>query len=306
MEKQEIFRKSNAIKRMLNLLEGKRNSKNALYRSLLLSKDILFYSFIKPQDGLKMITKLRYKKTVSRMLFEVCSACQNTCEHCAHKVLRSTYQGYQLSLEDLKKFIYYTKKSRYHIGRLSIHGGGEPLLWKHFNEGIKLLHKSRLINWIDVTSNGQLLHKITPETWGYIDEMIISTYPPFDELPLLKKLQNKYGDKIKIAKMDGFVSLPKKKYENTLPCECVCAGPMFIKDKVFLFCGPPLFNALKLMDVDVFDNSWLYSFMGKNYLDKWDPKKTGNLKFCEYCWANNTILNQLEPAKHRQTSKKNK
>ncbi len=248
-------------------------------------------NFIK-RDYNRIIKK---KRIIGRLLFEVCSSCQNNCKLCVHEGVRSKYNDYQLSIEELKDFIYYTENSHYYIEYLYIHGAGEPTLWEHFNEGIKLLHDSSSINNIYVVSNGLSLDRIHDTTWKYIQALHVSLYPSFDKYELLKSLQRKYGDKITVNITKEFKELPIKGYENTIPCECGCYGPMFIKDMIFLFCGPPLFNAAELKGVDIFGFPELYTRIGLNYLAEFSKNKIGNLDFCKYCFANTNIKTTYRP-----------
>ena len=48
-------------------------------------------------------------KVINALQFNVCSACQNNCEHCFNKETRLIYKDHQMSLEELEKFIYYTE-----------------------------------------------------------------------------------------------------------------------------------------------------------------------------------------------------
>jgi len=267
----------------LKKIEAKRDSKNPFWKILVFTKD-LFFRITELLDYLK----LSDKKIIKQMMFEVCSPCQNNCKFCTHSGLISNDPDYQLSIEELKKFIYYTHKSGYYIKRLKIHGPGEPTLWKYFNEGIKLLYESNLIKDIIVETNGGFLDRIHNSTWRYISEFFVSIYPESD-CRLLKEKQKIYGDKIILNYKERFWKQPSRKYENTIPARCICPGPMFIKDKIFLYCGPPVFNAANLADTNIFENTELYTSIGLNYMDKFDENKMGNLKFCEYCWANANI-----------------
>jgi uncharacterized Fe-S cluster-containing radical SAM superfamily enzyme len=164
----------------------------------------------------------------------------------------SEFKGYQLSLEELGKFIDSTKKSDYFIEELSIHGAGEPLLWDHFEEGIKVLKNSGVIGKIIVTTNGLLLDKIYDETMSSIDMLSVSVYPGYQNYALLNEKKAKYKEKIEINLVSKFIAKPVRKY-SLMPGICSCPGPMFIKDKIFLYCGPPVFDAANLKGVDIFE-----------------------------------------------------
>jgi hypothetical protein len=56
--------------------------------------------------------------------------------------------------------------------------------------------------------------------------------------------------------------------------------------KVFLYCGPPVFDAAKLMGVDIWEMQELYVDLEEGYLDNYKPGKQGNMEICRHCWAN--------------------
>jgi len=226
---------------------------------------------------------------IKQMKFEVVGSCQNHCFSCAHDDMMSTYKGYQLSLEELGHFVDCTRISDYFIEVLYIHGIGEPLLWKHFNEGVKVLKESGFIGKIFVYTNGYLLDRISDEAWAFIDSVVVSLYPNYKNIELLNELKNKYQDKLNIAPVVSFNAKLLKGYKKRIPCFCGCSGPMFVKDKVFRYCGPPVFDAAKLKGINMFDQHDLYLNMIPNYLDNYDEKKIGNMELCNYCWANTNI-----------------
>jgi hypothetical protein len=167
----------------------------------------------------------------------------------------SHYKDYQLSLEELENFITLTKESGYYIEELHMHGIGEPLLWKHFDVGIARLKKSGVIDRISLISNGLLLDKIRDETWEYIDSLLVSIYPDFPKREELVKLKELHGDKIILMNSSEFSLKPARRYKGKIPCDCKCSGPMFVKDKIFLHCGPPAFDAAAVKGVDMFSLS---------------------------------------------------
>lgn len=228
-------------------------------------------------------------KKIESIMVEVCASCQNKCIFCAHNGMISAYGGYQLEIKELEKFIDYTKDSGYFFEIMHVHGIGEPLLWNHFDEGMKLLKKSDIAGKIIVTTNGLLLDKIRDETWQHIDLLSVSVYPDYPKRSLLQEKKDKYKDKIQINLTTLFRAKPIRGYHHKIPCYCICHGPMFVKDKIFLYCGPPVFDAAKLSSMDIFKCRELYVEIKPNYLESFDEEKIGNIKFCNYCCANGNI-----------------
>ena len=266
----------------------RRKTANVILRIIFIFYDLILENknFEFRKRLFRFFNKLKYNRIIDHMMIEVCSVCQNDCEFCCNSSLIKYDKAYQLSLEELKTFTYYTKKSKYYVEKININGAGEPTLWKYLNEGMKLLHDSRIAKSIVLETNGQSLNRINNKTWKYLSKVIISDYPSNESINLR---QQRFKEKIDFINRDLFRVLPNKKHEDTIPCFCICPGPMFVKDKVFLYCGPPVFNAADIMRVGVSDQNELYAKVELNYMDKLDEKKIGNLQLCEYCWANSNI-----------------
>lgn len=236
---------------------------------------------------------------IPQMKLEVRSMCQYDCEMCAHGEQRKLLKKYELSLEDLQRFLDATRDSGYFVDNIRIHGPGEPLLWHHFNEGVQMLKASGVVGTVFVATNGLLLHKISEEAWACIDEMRVSVYGPFDRFDILDEAKARYPDKVHVNKAEEFRILPPPGAEAPIPCACWCDGPMLLGDRLFLYCGPPVFAAAKDMGRDAMEDPELSVTVGPNYLDAVDPTKFGNLEYCKRCWANGNF--QLETAPQKTT-----
>ena len=226
------------------------------------------------------------RRVVTSMKFEVATACQFDCAECAHGEMRSATKKYQMTLEQVKKFIYFTEKSNYYIERLQIHGPGEPFLWKYFDDAMLLLSQSKSIGKIEITTNGMALDRIQDSTWDLIDVVDVSVYAEAQSLNLQDAL-SKHKDKLRLNKMDGFIRRVRaEEVPIRIPCGCLCSGPMVFGDFVFLSCGPPMFEAAAFTGKDVFSLKELCVDLSENYLDTFDIRKIGNMELCQYCWAN--------------------
>jgi hypothetical protein len=227
---------------------------------------------------------------IKQIKLEVCSPCQNDCLMCAHGSLRQFSKAYQLSLKQLERFLFYTKKSGYFIENLRIHGPGEPLLWKHLNQGLKMIHNSGVVGTIFIATNGHAISNINESSWEYIDEIRVSIYPDFKLDEQLIALTKKKEEKIDLINIDSFIYV---EIDSTgcapVPCICKCQGPMVYGDIIYLFCGPPLFEAVQKMKRDIIDFPELSSEIGLNYLEQFNEKLIGNLDCCCYCWANSNF-----------------
>ena len=245
--------------------------------------------------------KSRNIKNIPEFKIEVCSVCQNDCIHCAHGGLRKNTKNYHLSLENVMHFIQATEMSGYLIERLSIHGSGEPLLWKHLNEGIRFFKASANIKEIEITTNGLALTNLKDVTWDCIDRIMISVYNKKQE-NLIKSNFEKNLYKIKVLPQKRFVSLLKDKSDAApIPCKCICDGPMLIGNKIFLYCGPPVFDAAEIINKNIWELKHLYTDVKKDYLTFLDPHLKGNMELCRYCFSNANYLAKGIKVKHSST-----
>ena len=236
-------------------------------------------------------------RIIERMLLEVCSTCQYDCKYCCHEEAINLYKNFHLTLEELDKFLYYTKKSKYFIKEICIHGLGEPTLWKHLNEGIKILHESEVIGGIVMLSNGASIKNIEEETFGYTSKIRISNYPDSNKNDLLLSLKERFPEKIIIEDIQEFQKPPDRPYLGTIPCKCICPLPTFIKDKIF-YCNGSAFGAAKLKGVNVFDCHEVYCELKENYLEDFMFNKERNYDLCQYCRSNSNIAKHLKSCKH--------
>lgn len=225
--------------------------------------------------------------TIFELKLEVSSPCQNDCELCAHADLMRHIKGYQLSLEKLDRFLYYTERSNYFIRSLSIHGPGEPFLWKHLNEGLIRLKRSRSIGWVTMVTNGLLLDRITDEAMGCLDRLFISVYANYNREELLKSFHARYGPRVSLWDGTYFwehASSPAQTAPATGGCNC--SGPMLYDDFLFPYCGPPVFGAAKAKGVDPMTVAHLATPVGPNYMSGYNARLVGRMDICRYCWAN--------------------
>jgi hypothetical protein len=225
--------------------------------------------------------------TIFEFKLEVSSPCQNDCELCAHADLMRHIKGYQLSLEKLDRFLFYTERSNYFIRSLSIHGPGEPFLWRDMNEGLKMLKRSKAIGWVTMVTNGLLLDRIRDDAMACLDRLFVSVYANYNRAEFLQGFRAKWKEKVSL--WDGTYfwehsADPRQSVPATGGCNC--GGPMLYDDKIFPYCGPPVFGAAKNKGVDAMSIPNLWVPLGPNYLARYNPRLVGRMDICRTCWAN--------------------
>jgi len=246
----------------------------------------------------------RQPTIIARMFFEVCGACQNDCAECQHRNMRWRYPNYQLELADLMNFITITRESNYQIYRLTINGIGEPLLWRHFNEGVRLLRASGIVNEIELYTNGQAIETIEPLTWECLTRVQIdaytSVYPDKQVTPAMFKVWENWHDKIKAHWVGGFRKCVTERHPETMPATCDSPGPMYCDGRIWPWCGAVVFDACALASSDPMALSVPCEV---GYMDSYETRKAGELSECDCCNANHALLKAAEGVEHTQKKK---
>lgn len=240
--------------------------------------------------------------TIFEFKLEVSSPCQNDCELCAHADLMRHIKGYQLSLEKLDRFLFYTERSNYFIRSLSIHGPGEPFLWKDLNEGLRMLKRSPAIGWVTMVTNGLLLDRITDDGMACLDRLFISVYANYNRHELINAFRAKHRTKVSLWDGTYFwehAADPRQTAPATGGCNCV--GPMLYDDRIFPYCGPPLFGAARAKGVDPLAIPNISVPVGPNYLSLYNARLVGRMDICRYCWANPNFRGQWRENDPRKT-----
>ena len=216
------------------------------------------------------------------------TVCQNRCKECITHHAMADHAGYQMTIEQVKALLQTLKQGRYWIAEVHLNGLGEPTLWKNFNEGIQLLGKSQNIGRISVVTNGKSLHLVDKKTCKYIHVFMLSAYPGPELDGITATLKAKGAPMMNMPR-DKFYYLPRRHYPGTIPTKCICPGPMYLDGNIMLHCGAPNLYACKLAgatpNLVPCVNGW-----GENF----QKHLQGNMPICEYCPANQRIIDQSE------------
>lgn len=250
-------------------------------------------------------------KRVFHCMLQVCSACQQDCHGCVTEIARHRFPDYHMSLEAIENFLRVVQDSDYFFSRLWINGFGEPLLWKHLEEGIKILSKSKHIGSLLIRSNGLNTGAVSQDVLSSITELSLSKYKTNREE--IDELVAKHGSRIKVLAPAKFIKL--KGWSADIPCSCICSGPCIIEDTALVYCGSVIFSrdttirlqkAGKITEEDVQNltyNNWVEYVkkflpdngvvkVQKGFLDSIlhmqsdNDFATKNLDACRYCFGN--------------------
>lgn len=93
-------------------------------------------------------------RTDSHITFWVTSRCNLNCPKCNQRPAIEEHPNYEMPLEELKAFIASSQQRGIHYAAVEL-TGGEPTLWPHFAEGLRLLRDSGITDWPTFVTNGR-------------------------------------------------------------------------------------------------------------------------------------------------------
>jgi hypothetical protein len=206
---------------------------------------------------------------------------------------------YEMSLDEVRNFINISEKSNYRLNLIIC--GGEPLLWRHLEEGIELLNQSSITNRILIFSNVMNISRVNQNVIDGITELRVSQYESNKEN--MDFLCKEYGDKIRVVDRRGFFQQPKEPMQDVLPCDCLNQEHLYTNGKVYGCAHGAAINGGK----DVTENGVeLYIPLQEGYLSKMAGIRLAQAEeLCTRCSSNAKIRAVLKriPKKDRSPLK---
>lgn len=100
--------------------------------------------------------------------------CQRSCDYCCcTKHVNKTAPEYNhLNWDDFKNAIDVLLK--YGTKAIEFSGGGEPTLWKHFEEGVRYVHSKGIK--LSLITNGLRFDKVSADVWGMFEWIRVSLH----------------------------------------------------------------------------------------------------------------------------------
>ena len=207
---------------------------------------------------------------------------------------KSVGEEYHFSLDDVDRFLFYTKISGYHFDMLRI-TGGEPLLWENLLEGLKRFKRSQLIGKITIVSNGLEVKEENRDKLVEVTKrakVFISQYSG-NEDNVQFAMDNFPSDKIRVSGV-SYYCLPKVLMEDVLPTFCRCVGATIYKDGVS-FCSPVrtmgFLNPVDKYGVGDELAASLCTRFRIGYMNHFDKLRKYNWSFCRQCVGNKRLRN---------------
>jgi organic radical activating enzyme len=231
--------------------------------------------------------KVPYEEIFSgpMMSMFVISACNLQCRECIMMSQMHQHPSYQMSLEELEKFIYYTEKSNYKFHYR--YTGGEPLYWRHLEEGTSLIRKSKSCKSILLMTNGMAYNKLTPKILSMIDYVRISQYGYNKEA--IKYLKTKHPYKVRIVDREEFYPMPESPIHDATPVECGNPEHIFFHGKVYA-CPHAYSIAIK--------NNLTHIETGVdlqyNYCSSFEQIRHSQEEICKLCISNRKVASHMQ------------
>jgi len=227
---------------------------------------------------------------VPELTLYVTSKCNLFCEGCIMSDFMSANAGYEMALEELDKFIQVTQESRYLLNIIIC--GGEPLLWKHLQEGVKRVAESKIANRILLFTNAVNIRNVNNELMEHLSQIRISKYSK--NAKNTDELCTRYPDKIRVVDRLKFYRQPDMPLHNVLPCECVNLEHLYMKEKIYACAHGCSRNG---GHDELEDGTKLYAPLEIGYLNHMDRIRNETEELCRKCSSNLKVRKVVEKYK---------
>ena len=226
----------------------------------------------------------------NHMTLFVCLACQRSCSQCSQRGLMQWKPDYQMSLGEVEKFISDTKESDYDKFKSIIISGGEPLLWRHLEEGVRMLRESGLSHQLNIFTNGINAEAVTTGLFDNITILRLSKYA--ENKPVLADLVDRFGSEhIKIVDQTMHYPIPTELLDNVLPAKCGCEG-YGLCDGIMYAC-PMVPAVAKEFNLELADFPESYCDLQPHWAEILNDFDKANHLFCRGCIGNQKVRGRM-------------
>lgn len=229
------------------------------------------------------------------------SVCNLSCSECIMKFqMTKEYEGrvhndwkYQMSIQEVKDFVYFSEASNYVFD--IVLSGGEPMLWKNLEEGLKILRKSSCVNRIIMFSNGMQYKRMNQNIVNMLDRIRFSIYKDVEggsnNTKHIKEFESLYSKNSEIISVDRshFFPNPKKPLEIYEPVKCMNPERMFYKGQIYACPHSGSLAAHAQSNVKVSEKIGLNFLQGTG-----DIRKNHEKEICSLCISNKTVRDQVK------------
>jgi organic radical activating enzyme len=266
-----------------------------------------------PQNALRDVSedKCHGNKYYSALSIITHAVCNLSCEHCSVMPWMMKYgKDYEMTMENVKNFVFWTKKSGYFFERICL-TGGEPLLWDNIIDKLKIIVAEKGIIYKELNIQTNLL-KLTEANIGWfkdilalVDGVRVSMYLYNNKAVdiSLNKLTSAESEKISyVERSDAFMKRLLEPVPDSLPAICGCPDYNLYGDGVDI-CGGGRPIATSMGKTIEEDYPYYHAKIDRvNYLDQLNSYSQFKQEFCQYCVVNtkNHSAIELAPNKNKK------
>lgn len=226
-----------------------------------------------------------------RLIFWVTSFCNHDCPYCNQSEVRDKNIGYEMSLNELNNFIISSQTREFHYKVIEL-TGGEPSLWSHFEEGLRLLSESKIADSITFITNGNNAQKVSEIAKLYAPEYYVSIQ---QATPKQVAIHRESGNTV-LWNTNPHKPVPKEPVINSLPAQCAVGqsfrgerqnGLLYLKGMIYYCCNAPANMEIVGQDQSCsisFDEDFVSYFSNKLF-DK---------EICSVCLCNHWVWSTVK------------
>lgn len=216
--------------------------------------------------------------------------CNLDCPLCSQARLRNENPNYHMSLEEVDHFIESCLRRGIHFREVEI-TGGEPTLWRHFEEGVKRIYESHVADDVSFVTNGNNPELAVEVSTRYAPWYFVSLQ---QATPQQAHYHRRHGAR-PLWNTEVHRPPPTRPYPETLPCQCGatisrwgerCIGLSYFHGTVF-YCGlAPSLQYITNPDPQIsvpFDEDFITHFSNKKF----------DRPICAMCLDNQAIWRRI-------------
>lgn len=191
-----------------------------------------------------------------------------------------------MSLEEIQRFVEFTRESCYEPFKSIIISGGEPLLWDHLEDGVRILAASGLSERLNIFSNGINTQAVTAGLLENITTLRLSKY--IGNQARLGELVARFGTgHINIVDRTNHTPIPAAALDHVLPAKCGCEG-YALCDGVMYAC-PMVPAVAKEMHWSISDFPEAYQPLWPHWAEALAEFDRANHVLCRACIGNHRV-----------------
>lgn len=222
-----------------------------------------------------------------RISIKTTTVCNGGCDWCGVKDWMKSNPGYQTPIQDIIDFVQYSQDAGYYWKDV-VYTGGEPFLWKHWEEATNLLRQSGVVGTIKTYTNGLWIkdRMELKRRAELFDAIIISQYP---------------FNKEAVAMAPGLATvMPREEfikvkaphaYPESIPAVCGCRAYGLYDGTVSLCTSMPFLAEIYGWDYKSMDG---VVKLQPNFLDYIDDSNVVKRELCTWCFGNKRVAKHLD------------